>query len=129
MKGELTHIHDSMAQLSRQMMEFLHHHAETQRGHYQAPTLFTKMVLPRFMKEYVVGSLSKCESYFYLDKTPEERKVSMVSLVLDEAGYRWCDGLKNSSQDPISWRVFSEGICIQFHATIQRPLEELVQLK
>lgn len=53
----------------------------------------------------------------------------MASLVLDKAGYRWYDGLRSSSQDQVSWQNFSEGIRIRFHTTIQRPLEELVQLK
>lgn len=81
------------------------------------------------MKEDVVGWLSKCESYFGLDKTPEESRVTMTSLVLDEAGYQWFDGLKKSSQDLITWQIFSQGIRIRFNDTLQRPLEELVQLK
>lgn len=60
---------------------------------------------------------------------PEENKVVMASLALDEAGYQWYDGLKENSKGPIFWHTFLEGICIRFNATLQRPLEELIQLK
>lgn len=71
--------------------------------------------------------MSKCESYFDLDKTPEGHKVVMASLVLDEACYLWYDGFKKI--DPASWPAFAEGIRIRFSTTLQRPLEELVKLK
>lgn len=61
------------------------------------------MDLSRFMKEDVVGWISKCESYFDLDKMLEGHNVTMAGLVLDEAGYRWYDGFLSSSQDPVSW--------------------------
>lgn len=111
------------------MVEVLRPNANNQRGNYQPPTRFTKMDLPKFMKEDVVRWLSKCESYFDLDKTPKENKVVMASLMLDEAAYFWYDSLKKSSTNPITWQVFSEGLRIRFNATLQRPLEELVQLK
>lgn len=53
----------------------------------------------------------------------------MASLMLDEVGYQWYNGLKKSSRNPISWQAFLEGIQIRFNATLRRPLEELVQLK
>lgn len=87
------------------------------------------MDLLKFMKDDAVGWLSKCESYFGLDRTTEENKVVMASLMLDEAGYQWYDDLKKSSRDPISLQAFSEGIRIRFNTTLHRPLEELVQLK
>lgn len=128
-KGELAQMQEFMIELSQQVLGTLHQNTNTQKGQYRAPTRFTKMDLPRFMKEDVVGWLSKCESYFDLDQTPEDHKVTMASLVLDEEGYRWYDGLKSSSLDPITWRVFAEGLRVRFQATIQRPLEELMQLK
>lgn len=129
-KGELTQIQDSIAHLSRQMVELMrHHNAPPQRGGYQAPTRFTRMDLPKLTKDDVVGWLSKCESYFDLDKTPEENKVTMASLALDEVGYQWYDGLKKSSRGPISWQDFADGIRVRFSTTLRRPLEELVQLK
>lgn len=87
------------------------------------------MDLPRFTKDDVVGWLSRCDSYFDLDKTPEEYRVTMASLVLDKVGYQWYDGFKKSAQNPITWQTFSEGIRARFSANLQRPLEELVQLK
>lgn len=48
------------------------------------------------MREDVAGWLSKCENYFEHDKTPEEIKVTMASLVLDETGYQWFNDLKKS---------------------------------
>lgn len=64
----MNHLQESMTHLSRQIMEILHHNTNQNIGHYQAPTQFTKMDLPKFMKDDVVGWLSKCESYFNLDK-------------------------------------------------------------
>lgn len=123
-----TEVKEELTQLSQQIVELLrHNNANPQRGNYQAPTRFTKMDLPRFTSGDVVGWVSKCESYFDLDKMSKEHKVTMASLVLDEAGYRWYDGFRASSQDLISWLDFAEGIRIRFHTTIQR--EEVVQLK
>lgn len=129
MMGEMVQLQELIAHISRQVVEALRPNVNNQRGNYQAPTRFTKMDLPKFMKEDVVGWLSKCESYFDLDKTPEENKVVMASLMLDEAGYLWYDGSKKSSTNPITWHTFSKGLQIKFNATLQRPLEELVQLK
>lgn len=70
MKGEINQLYESMTHVSRQLMEILHHNTNQHRGQYQAPTRFTKMNLPKFMKDDVVGWLSKCKSYFDLDKTP-----------------------------------------------------------
>lgn len=53
----------------------------------------------------------------------------MASLVLDEVGYLWYDGFKKNARDPITWAAFSEAIRVRFNATLQNPLEELVQLK
>lgn len=53
----------------------------------------------------------------------------MASLVLDEVGYQWFDGIRKNAQNPIRWREFAEGIKIRFGTTLRRPLEELVQLK
>lgn len=89
-------------------MDLLRHNANQNKGHYQAPTRFTKMDLPKFTKDDVVV---------------------MASLTLDEAGYQWFDGLKEGMIEPITWGTFSEGIRVRFSATLQRPLEELVQLK
>lgn len=96
MSGEMVQLQDLVANISRQMVEVLRPSANNQRGNYQAPTRFTKMDLPKFTKEDVVGWLSKCESYFDLDRTLEENKVVMASLMLDEAAYLWYDGLKKS---------------------------------
>lgn len=129
MKGEIIHLQEMMTHLSQQVVDLLCQNVNQNRGHYQAPTKFTKMDLPKFTKDDVVGWLSKCESYFDLDKTPEENKVVMASLTLDEIGYQWFDGLKESTDEPITWHVFFEGICVRFSATLLAPLEELVQLK
>lgn len=60
------------------------------------------MDLPRFMKDDVVGWLSKFDIYFDLDKMLKEHKVMMASLVSDKAGYQWYDGLTKSSPTPVS---------------------------
>lgn len=125
---ELAQIQDSVSQISRQLVDLLHRNTGQHRETYHAPTRFTKMDLPWFTRDDVAGWVSKCESYFELDKTPEENKVTMASLVLDESSYQWFDGFK-SSQNPLNWRVFAESIKIRFGLTLQRPLEELVQLK
>lgn len=63
--------------------------------------------------EDMVGWLSKCESYFDLDKTPEENKVVMASLMLDEVDCQWYDGLRKGSRDLIAWKTFLEGLRIR----------------
>lgn len=128
-KEELTQIQDSMSVISWQLMELLHHNTSNPKGNYQAPTKFTKMDLLRFMKDDVVGWISKCQNCFDLDKTPENNKVTMVSLMIDEVGYQWYDGLKKNSRDSVVWQVFSEGLRVRFRTSLRRPLEELVQLK
>lgn len=65
----------------------MHKNMGSQRDNYHAPTRFTKMDMPRFTWEAVVGWVSKYESYFDLDKTPNKHKVTMASLVLNEQGY------------------------------------------
>lgn len=70
-----------------------------------------------------MGLISKCESYFDLDRTLDENKVVMVSLVLDEQGYQWYDGSLRGNNGPIGWGFFAEGIKIRFSNTLQRPLE------
>lgn len=87
------------------------------------------MDLPKFTKDDVAGWVSKCEDYFGLDKTPEENRVTMASLALDEAWYLWYEGFKKSINGIISWNRFAEGIKIRFCSRLQRPLEELMQLK
>lgn len=77
----------------------------------------------------MVRWVSKCESYFELDKTPEANKVTIASLVLDEQGYRWYDGFKKSNPGLITWNLFAEGIKIRFSTLLQGPLQELMQLK
>lgn len=118
-KGELTQLQESMANLLRQMVDLMHHNAAPQRRH-QTPTRFTKMDLPRFAKDDVVGWISKCESYFDLDKTPEENMVTMASLALDEVGYQWFDSLKRNATRPISWQDFMKGIKVRFSTTLRR---------
>lgn len=120
---------DSMALISRQLVDIVQHQAMAPRGNYQAPTRFSKLDHPKFMKEDAIGWLSKCENYFDLDRTPAEYKVTMASLMLDETGYQWYDSLKRASQEPITWQMFAEGIRVRFGATLRKPLEELMHLK
>lgn len=129
MQDSMMQMQDSMALLYCQLVDVLQHQANAPRGNYQAPTRFSKLDLPKFMKENVVGWLSKCENYFDVDKTPTEYKVTMASLMLDETGYQWYDSLKRASQEPITWQIFAEGIRVRFGATLRRPLEELMHLK
>lgn len=68
-----------MSHISRQLVELMHKNVVSQREGYHTPTRFTKVDMPRFTCEDVVGWISKCESYFVLDKTPEGHKVTMAS--------------------------------------------------
>lgn len=122
-------VKNELTLLSRQIMEVLHNQTNAPRANYQAPTRFTKMDLPKFMNDDAVGWLAKCESYFDLDRTSEEKRVTMASLMLDEISYQWYDGLRRGSQGPITWQAFADGIRVRFGTTLRRPLEELVQLK
>lgn len=126
---ELTSIQDSITQISQQLVQPMHKNTGLQRDMYHAPMRFTKMDMPKFTREDIVGWISKCKSYFNLDKTPEEHKVTMASLTLDKKRYLWYDGFRKSTQNTLSWSTFAEGIKICFSATLQCPLEELVQLK
>lgn len=107
-----------MTQISQQLVDFMHRCARSHRETYHASTRFTKMEMPRFTREDVVGWILKCKSYFNLDKTPEENKVTMARLVLDELGYQWFDGIKKGAQNHISWHMFIEGIRIWCSTTL-----------
>lgn len=80
----------------------MHRNAGSHGDDYHAPTWVTKMDMPRFTQEDVVGWVSKCKSYFNLDKTPIEHKVYIAHLVLDEQEYQWFDGFRKGMDRPIN---------------------------
>ena len=93
--------------LSNQMANFLQDQGFHNRGGqgrpsppqgdraYQAPTRLVKMEFPKFQCEDIESWILKCDSYFALDNTPEDRKITMASIQLDEMAYLWHSALMN----------------------------------
>lgn len=73
--GELGHIQKPMSHISQQLMEVIGKETVSQRDKYHTPTLFAKVDLPRFMRDDAVGWVSKCESYFDLDRIGPEKGI------------------------------------------------------
>lgn len=71
----------------------------------------------------------KCEKYFQLDETPEEWKVTMASLHLDEKAFSWHQALKRKLGETLTWADYVEVLKVQFGPSYEAPMEDLMKLR
>lgn len=91
---EVTNINDVMMTIIEQVLELVHRNHMQPRKGYQFPTRFTRMDMTKFTKDDVNGWILKCENFFKIDGTPEDNKVAMANITLDELGYLWFQGFE-----------------------------------
>lgn len=56
-------------------------------------TQFTKLEFPKYEGGDILAWLLCCESFFQFDNTPEENKVRMASIHLDNKSFQWHQAL------------------------------------
>lgn len=57
--GEMSGIHGVMSAINEQVLELVQGNSAMHREGYQSPTRFTKMDIPKFMKDDMNDSISK----------------------------------------------------------------------
>ncbi|XP_057417585.1 uncharacterized protein LOC130711837 [Lotus japonicus] len=97
-------------------------------GEHRVATRLTRLDFPKFNREDVDSWLAKCERFFALDSTPEDDRVAVASIALDESSFRWFQSLEQSTVGRLAWKEFATAVKIRFGLEFESPMEELKRL-
>ncbi|KAK4253307.1 hypothetical protein QN277_010630 [Acacia crassicarpa] len=145
LQGLLEGFNTGMASLQQEMQEFsaagqnglrnYDHHQERYQDRrqgqpqYHKPTQFTKMEFPRYSGDDILTWLLKCERFFELDDTPEESKVKMASLNLDDKTFQWHRALERRLRNRLpSWDEYAVLLQDNFGPAFENPMSDLTHL-
>ncbi|KAK4253839.1 hypothetical protein QN277_010462 [Acacia crassicarpa] len=112
------------------------YHQERYQNHrqgqpqYRKPTQFTKMEFPKYVGDDILTWLLKCERFFELDDTPEESKVKMASLHLDDKTFQWHRALERRLRNRLpSWDEYAVLFQDNFGPAFENPMSDLTHLR
>lgn len=92
----------------------------------------TRLEFPRFSGIGVKSWLYKCEQFFTLENTAENRKVQLASIHLDELAAYWHESLQFAVDGGLilfSWSAYKQELLNRFGDLIDDPMAELASLK
>ena len=85
---------------------------------------------PRFQRSDIDGWILKCDKYFELDSAPQERKITMASLELDEKAYLWhAPFMEGEHIQELRWAEYKQALRIRFGQPCESPIGDLKKLK
>ncbi|CAA7028426.1 unnamed protein product [Microthlaspi erraticum] len=98
---------------------------------YAGVTRLAKLDFPRFNGEKLKEWLFKAEQFFEIDHTPEEVKVAIVSIHLDDLAATWHQSMIQSdynNQNLKDWRIYKKLLKERFNDVLDDPIMELKML-
>ncbi|CAA7034449.1 unnamed protein product [Microthlaspi erraticum] len=98
---------------------------------YAGVTRLAKLDFPRFNGDKLTEWLFKAEQFFEIDHTPDEIKVAIVSIHLDELAATWHQSMFQSEFNNLNlkdWRVYKKLLKERFNDVLDDPILELKKL-
>ncbi|KAL8159020.1 hypothetical protein V2J09_000557 [Rumex salicifolius] len=99
---------------------------------YSAMTRLARLDFPRFSGANVKDWLFKAEQFFLIDKTPEEIKVSLASIHLEDKAATWHQSIAPIEAERgtfLDWGRYRQLLLDRFGEVIDDPMAELMQLR
>lgn len=88
-----------------------------------------KLDFPRFCGDGVQDWLFKVEQFFKVDHTPDDSKISTVSIHLDGLAAQWHQNMLADEENVLDWPTYRSRVKEKFEEVCEDPISELKKLQ
>ena len=96
---------------------------------FHGVTRLGKLDFPRFGGDGVQDWLFKVEQFFKVDHTPEDSKISTVSIHLDGLAAQWHQNMLEDEENMLDWPTYRSRVKERFEEIGEDPISELRKLQ
>ncbi|GJT37852.1 gypsy/ty3 retroelement polyprotein, partial [Tanacetum coccineum] len=88
-----------------------------------------KVEFLKFQRDDIKGWAFRCDKFFSIDNTPNEKKVKIISVHLSDKALLWHREYLSVNGENVSWKVYKNAIIQRFGSVFEDPMSALKNAK